>query len=147
MGLFTRSAEEKAAKEAERRAQQAAKEAERQAQEERRRAEEFARSPAGQARAAAKAGAQIFQIALPLSETRASVVAMLGAFTNASDHEQSGTLDSIEAEGWRLEHAGYVFRMTGSESRDKFMASGQQQAVSGEIIGIYVFRLVPNHGA
>jgi hypothetical protein len=27
-------------------------------------------------------------------------------------------------------------------SRDKFFASGQQEAVTGEIVGIYLFRIV-----
>jgi hypothetical protein len=107
---------------------------------EQKRAEEFARSPAGQARAAAKSDARLFQIVLPLNQTRANVVAMVGAFTNATDLEQTGTLEAIETEGWRLEHTGCVSRMTGSESRNKSMSSGQQQAVSGEIVGVYVFR-------
>lgn len=44
--------------------------------EERKRAERFAKTPAGQARAAKMAGAQIFQFAAPLSKTSANVVAM-----------------------------------------------------------------------
>lgn len=65
---------------------------------------------------------------------------MVGAFTDKTDSQHVSTLDAIERQGWKLEHAGYVFRVTGSESRDKFLASGQQEAVSGEIIGIYLFR-------
>lgn len=104
-------------------------------------AEEFAKSPTGQAQAARKKGARIFQISLTLSETTANVVPMSGAYTQGREIEaHATTLDSIEAQGWRLEHAGYVFRVIGSQSRDKFMSSGQQEAVSGEIVGIYLFR-------
>ena len=65
---------------------------------------------------------------------------MMTAYASTERREQSNTLDAIEAEGWQLAHAGYVFRMTGSVSRDKFLSSGQQAAVSGEVIGVYIFR-------
>jgi hypothetical protein len=68
---------------------------------------------------------------------------MVGAFANSSTtKDSSNVIQSIENEGWHLENVGYVYRITGSESRDKFLASGQQEAVSGEIIGIYIFRAV-----
>jgi len=56
-------------------------------------------------------------------------------------------LDSIEAEGWLLEHAGYVYRVTRTISRDKLLSSGQQEAVEGEIVGIYIFRIKKNQVA
>ena len=133
--MFKRkSAEEKAKLEAER-------EKRKKKEEERKQAEKFAKTAAGQARAARNAGASIFQIALPLSKTSADVVAMVGAFTATQDSQHASILDSIEAEGWLLEHAGYVYRITRSVSRDKFMSSGQQEAVEGEIVGIYIFRV------
>lgn len=130
MGFFNPTPEERVAKEKKR------------AEEESRRAEaEFAASPAGQARAAKAAGMRIFQIDVPLSETKGYTVAMVGAFANSTKtQDYSNLIQSIEEEGWSLEHVGYVYRITGSESRDKFMASGQQEAVSGEIVGIYLFR-------
>ncbi len=68
-------------------------------------------------------------------------MAMVGAFANSTrTQDYSNVIQSIEEEGWRLEHVGYVYRITGSQSRDKFIASGQQEAVSGEIVGIYLFR-------
>lgn len=109
--------------------------------EERKKTERFAKTPAGQARAAKMAGAQIFQFVAPLSKTSADVVAMMGAFTSTKDSQHASILDTIEAEGWFLEHAGYVYRVTRSISRDKFLSSGQQEAVEGEIIGIYIFRI------
>ncbi|MGN6280736.1 hypothetical protein [Frateuria sp.] len=130
MGLFSSTPEEKAEKER-RRAEEAARLAE----------AEFAASPAGQARFAKAAGMKIFQIDVPLSKTKGQTVAMVGAFAHSSKTvNYANIIQSIEDEGWRLDHVGYVYRVTGSESRDKFMASGQQEAVSGEIIGIYIFR-------
>jgi hypothetical protein len=58
--------------------------------------------------------------------------------TRAVTH--AGTLAAIEAVGWRLEHVGYVFVVTSESSRDKLLASGQQVAVSGRTLGIYLFR-------
>lgn len=132
MGLFSSTPEEKAEKER------------RRAEEEARLAEAaFAASPAGQARAAKAAGMKIFQIDMPLSKTKGQTVAMVGAFAHSSKTiDYAHTIQSIEEEGWRLDHVGYVYRVTGSESRDKFMASGQQEAVSGEIVGIYIFRAI-----
>jgi len=141
MGFFKKTPEEIAAREARRREEADRREAERRAAEERRKAEEFAKTPAGQARAARAAGAKLFQISLPLSQTTGQTVAMMTAFATTTTTEHATTLDSIEAEGWRLEHAGYVYRITGSVSRDKFLSSGQQEAMHGEIVGIYLFRL------
>ena len=100
-----------------------------------------AKTPVDQALAAKQAGARLFQVALSLEKTSANVVSMVGAFTRKEDTDHSSVLNSIEAIGWKLENAGYVFRATGSESRSKFLSSGQQEAVSGEIIGIYIFQL------
>jgi hypothetical protein len=99
----------------------AEQEARRREADEHHRAEEFAKTPQGQARAARAAGSRIFQLALPLS--------------------QASALDLIEAEGWRLEHAGYVYWVTGGVSRSMFLSSGQEEVVEGEILGIYIFRL------
>jgi len=105
--------------------------------------EAFAKTPAGKARAAKAAGMKIFQIDIPLSKTEAYTVAMIGAFSKSANiQDYAGTIQAIEDEGWRLDHVGYVYRITGSQSRDKFLASGQQEAVSGEIVGIYIFRAV-----
>jgi hypothetical protein len=96
--------------------------------------------PVEQARAAKAAGSRLLQISLPVSQTTATVVAMVGAFASSTSTPHASVLDRIESEGWRLEHAAYVYRVTGSESRDKFLSSGQQEAVRGEIVGIYLFR-------
>lgn len=130
MSFFNPTPEELAAK------------ARKKAEEEKMRLEaEFAASPAGQARDAKAAGMKIFQIDVPLSKTKGQTVAMIGAFAHSSKTlNYANVIQSIEEEGWHLDNVGYVYRVTGSESRDKFMASGQQEAVSGEIVGIYIFR-------
>lgn len=55
-------------------------------------------------------------------------------------------LDAVEAEGWRLEHAGYVFEQTGSISAARVLSimQGQKEAVMGAIVGLYLFRAVEN---
>lgn len=110
-------------------------------EEERRRLWEFLQTPAGQARTAREKGQQIFQIVLPLSKTTANVVSMVGAFTHTENSEHASVLDSIEAEGWRLEHVGYVYQTKRIFSRDKFLSSGQEEAIEGETLGIYLFRV------
>jgi hypothetical protein len=70
--------------------------------------------PVLQARAAHAAGARLFQIALPLSETT-GVAAPLGTVAAIAQSREHGTvLDAIEAEGWHLNHVGYAFRALGS---------------------------------
>jgi len=102
----------------------------------------FLASPQGRAKTMFNSGAKLFQIELPISQTTARVAAMIGAFTDKSNFDNTSTLEAIESEGWKLEQAGYVYRVLGSVSRDKFLSSGQQEAVSGEIIGIYIFRRI-----
>lgn len=130
MGFFRKSPEERAAVEAKKRAE-----------DEKRAAAAFAATPAGRARSARAAGARTFQIDMPLSTTKGEAIPMMMAIAHSSaTADPSTVLDSIEAEGWRLEHVGYVYRILGSVSRDKFMSSGQQEAMHGEIVGIYLFR-------
>lgn len=132
MGLFKSTPEELAAKErkvAEERARQAA--------------EAFARSPAGQARAAKAANRTIFQTEMALSQTQGTTFMDLSSHSNSSAAFDYGAIiESIEAEGWRLEHVGYVYRVIGSSSRDRHLSSGQNEVVSGQIVGIYLFRAV-----
>jgi hypothetical protein len=49
-------------------------------------------------------------------------------------------LESIEKEGWRLEHAGFVFREVGSVSRNKMVTTGQKEHINGFVWGTYLFR-------
>jgi hypothetical protein len=115
-------------------------EEERQAKDRARTQEAFEKSPIGQARAAYARGDAFFQVEIPHSAVKGQTV--FGAALTRQTHATGGTdiLGLIEAEGWRLEHAGFVYVMTGQTSRDKFLASGQQTAVMGEVSGIYLFR-------
>ena len=103
--------------------------------------EDFFVSPAGQARVAYESGAHVFQYSLDVYKTQAVVVAMVGAYAKpASTTDPSVILNSVCHEGWDLVNGSFVFLELGSESRDKFLASGQQVAVKGSILGYYLFR-------
>jgi hypothetical protein len=107
-------------------------------------------SPAGQARAARENGQKVFQISVPLHQTERSVWGTLSGDPAARRQKTSdpiGPIEEIEAQGWTLQHAGYVFRETGSVSRDKLLSSGQTAQVTGEVIGIYLFRVDPTFQA
>jgi len=116
------------------------KEIERRLEKEEEREKKFLASPQGKARKAFKSGAKLFQIDLRVSETKGGVIAMSGTYTDAVKFENVNKLEEIEREGWKLENTGYVYRVLESVSRDKFLSSGQQEAISGEIVGIYIFR-------
>ncbi|MGZ5362696.1 MAG: hypothetical protein ACXWZR_00685 [Mycobacterium sp.] len=49
-------------------------------------------------------------------------------------------LGQIELAGWRLEHANWVYVQTGQNSRNNLIATGQQVVVTGEVLGIFLFR-------
>lgn len=103
-------------------------------------AQEFLLSPIGQARTAFADGDRFFQLELPHSQVKGVVAAMVGV-TSQIKHAGGGTdtLGAVAAEGWRLINSGWVYVQTGQESRDKFLASGQQIVTRGEVVGIYLF--------
>lgn len=121
-----------AAEEGRRRAEEKERERQRQA---------FLASPAGQAREAFERGDFVFQYSIDVHQTQATVVAMLGAYAKAKDtNDPTDVLNSVCHEGWELVNGSFVFLELGSESRDKFMASGQQIAVKGTVLGYYLFK-------
>jgi len=100
-------------------------------------------SPVGQATAAKEAGQGFFEIQLEVGSSQRDSTIFGGnndtsGATRTTSH--AGTLAAIEAVGWKLEHVGYVFMVTSESSRNKFLATGQQVAVSGQTVGIYLFR-------
>jgi hypothetical protein len=108
----------------------------------------FYASPAGQARLAFESGAKVFQYEANLRETRA-IVRPIGLGSSAIGKQTfasriaRGPVDILNAvceEGWELVNGSFVFVETGQQSRDKFLASGQQVAVSGVVIGYYLFK-------
>ena len=95
------------------------------------------------AREAREAGQSFYQVSLPLSTTQRSWDSILFGNVVTKTADQSGqphVLQLVESEGWSLFHVGYVFRETGSISRDKLFSSGQVEQVTGEIVGVYLFR-------
>jgi hypothetical protein len=133
---FGKTAEQKAAEDLAKQQLRATQEAER-------RQAEFLASPVGQATTAKEQGQGFFEIQLQVgSSQRDSTVWGSNNFALAKTETatHSGTLAAIEALGWRLEHVGYVFMITGESSRDKMLSTGQQTAVSGVTVGIYLFR-------
>src|SRR5947208_14871814 len=103
--------------------------------------EDFFKSPAGLARVAFETGARVFQYSLDVLKTQAVVVKMVGAYAGpTSTTDPSAILNSVCNEGWELVNGSFVFLELGSESRDKFLASGQQVAVKGSIVGYYLFK-------
>ena len=68
------------------------------------------------------------------------IVAMTGSTTFKSTSDPTEILNAVCKEGWELVNGSFVFVEQGSQSRDKFMSSGQNIAVKGTVIGYYLFR-------
>jgi hypothetical protein len=133
-----KTAEEKAAVAAEK------AERERLAQIERER-QAFYRSPAGQARVAFEREDDVFQCSWDVMSQKAIIVAMVGSTTAKQTSDPSEILNSICHEGWTLMTGSFVFVHEGSQSRDKFMSSGQNVAVKGTTVGYYLFKRCPEN--
>jgi len=138
-----KSADEREAERQARQAEQARAEADRaerarEAQEQRQRAAYLA-SPVGAATAAKEDGQLFFEIQLEVGRHSGSAGfgAIEGQHTTASS---AATLGEIEKLGWRLEHAGYYFMITGESSTDRMFVSGENTAVNGVTMGVYLFR-------
>lgn len=126
---------------ADRKAAEAQSKAERQEQERlERERQAFLASPAGRARTAFERGDRLFQFEIDVKNTEAVVIPMVSAITNTSSTDSVEILNSVCHEGWELVNGSFVFHELGSESRDKFMASGQNIAVKGTVIGYYLFK-------
>ena len=133
---FGKTAEQKVADETQKAAERAAKEQERARR-------EFLASPIGQATTAKEQTQGFFEIQLKVGSSQRDSTVWGTNNTNISQNKtetHAGTLSAIEAIGWRLEHVGHVFVVTSESSRDKLLSTGQQTAVSGDTIGIYLFR-------
>ena len=125
-GLFKQKTEEERAAEAARNADAA-----------------FWASPQGKATEAFQRGDEFFQTEIPHSSVTGFTNAAFNSATAGKIRRQSTRTDllgQIEEAGWHLEHASWVYVQTGQNSRDKFLASGQHVVVTGEVIGIYLFR-------
>ena len=141
MALLKRSEEDKVLREHQKQARANEKQRQRESAARERLRNEFYRSPAGRARAAYERGAQVFQYEIDVQDVRATVVPMMTATAKRTrTNDASEILSAVCDEGWELVNGSFVFVQTGSESRDKFMASGQQIAVRGTTVGYYLFK-------
>lgn len=135
-----KSAEERASEQAAREREAAAAEA---AAAEARARKTFLASPVGQATTAKEQRQGFFEIQLTVgsSQQHTSVFDVAGSTSDASRTvSHAGTLANIEAIGWRLEHVGYVFIVTGEATHDRMFGAGENVAVNGKTVGIYLFR-------
>lgn len=98
------------------------------------------KSPLGLATTAKESGNGFFEIELEVGSSSRTVMFGSADFGTHKKSDYTGLLSQIESIGWKLEHVGYYFMITGETSRDKFLASGQNTAVSGKSMGIYFFR-------
>jgi len=71
---------------------------------------------------------------------QAIIVAMVGSKTTSTTADPTAILNAVAREGWEIVSADFPFVMTGQQSRDKFMSSGQNVAVAGTVLGYYVFK-------
>lgn len=138
--MFRKTEEEKAAEEAQKKAEAEAQRQAAEAAEQQRKAEEFARSPVGAATTARQQGQQLFQILLPLAELNGDSSYFGSADNQVSSLMQNGVLDEIEKVGWRLERADAVFAETGATSSARVLSSGEGTVTRGTIFGLYIFR-------
>lgn len=99
-----------------------------------------ARTLQDRARAARASGDRFFEVQLEVAESSRDVRFGEADSGNRSEQQHGETLGLIEAEGWRLETVGYVFVPTGQSTRQKVLGTGESVAVSGVVVGIYLFR-------
>lgn len=132
-GIFKKSEEERAAEKAALAESQAKEKAEAQHR-------AWLATPLGLATTAKESGNGFFEIELEIGSSKRSVSFGTADFGKHKKSDFSGLLSQIEEIGWKLEHVGYYFMITGETSRDKFLASGQNTAVNGKTMGIYLFR-------
>jgi hypothetical protein len=116
-----RDAERRAREAEQARAAEARAEQARVAEEQRQRAA-FLASPVGAATAAKEEGQRFFEVQLEVGRHAGSAGwgATEGRHTKSS---AAATLGEIENLGWRLEHAGYYFMITGETSTDRVFVS------------------------
>jgi hypothetical protein len=138
-----KSAEEREAERRKREAEEAQAQAARaeqvKAAEEKRKRDAVLGTPVGAATAAKEAGETFFETQLRVGRHTgtAGFGATDGRHTTASS---ATTLGEIEKLGWRLEHTGYYFMITGETSTSRVLLSGEATAISGITVGVYLFR-------
>lgn len=132
--------DKRAAKAAAKQQSAADKEAERRQAVDEREAREFAVSPVGKARSAFERGDAVFQYSIDVMSQQAIIVIMMGSATTKRTSDPSDVLNAVCREGWELVNGSFVFVEEGQQSRDKFLASGQNVAIKGTTFGYYLFK-------
>lgn len=138
-----KGAEEREAERQRREAEQARAEAARAEQArvaaEQRQQDAFLATPVGAATVAKEAGHTFFEVQLEVGR-HAGSAGWGSADGRRTASSSAVVLGEIEQLGWRLEHAGYYFMITGETSTDRVFVTGEATAVSGITVGVYLFR-------
>jgi hypothetical protein len=100
----------------------------------------FFATPPGQARQAYDDRDPVFQYSIDVMHQQAIIVPMVGSTTSKQTADPSAILNAVCHEGWELVNGSFVFIEQGQQSRDKFLASGQNVAIKGTVVGYYVFK-------
>jgi plasmid maintenance system killer protein len=100
----------------------------------------FMSSPVGLARLAFKNGDHVFQYSIDVMNQQAIIIAMVGSTTSSKKADPTSVLSAVCHEGWELVNGSFVFVEQGQQSRDKFLASGQNVAIKGTTVGYYLFK-------
>ena len=103
---------------------------------------QFWASPQGQARAAYARGDKILQTEFEVMTQGHAAWRGYTGDVKGRVTDPTQILNAIAAEGWELVTGSFVFREIGSQSRDKFLSSGQSVEVRGVTVGYYLFRRI-----
>ena len=95
------------------------------------------------ARNARQQGLKFFEIQLEAGSSIRDVSFASADSGDRTEADNGQTLHDIEAEGWLLHTAGYVFVPTGQSTRQKILGTGESIAISGVTVGVYLFRAAP----
>ena len=104
-------------------------------------------SPIQQAKLSYERGDLLFQVSLDIEDIGVLMRPMVSADTDRRSTDVSATLNAILAEGWSFHSFSTTFVNEGEVSRDRLLATDQQVAVRGRIVGTYVFTRKPAHPA
>jgi hypothetical protein len=130
---------ERLQREAEQARAQAAAAEQAKAAEQQRERDVFLATPVGAATAALQAGRRFLEVQLEVGGHAGSAGfgSTQGRRTSSSS---ASTLEEIEQLGWRLEHASYVFMVTGETSTSRVFMTGEATTTNGVTVGVYLFR-------
>jgi len=100
----------------------------------------YAESEPGKAAAAKARGDGFFEAALAVLDLKGQSSFGETSASISRRGPNGAVLGEIEALGWRLEHASYVFLETASVSTNRLLVTGEGTAVRGVLTGLYLFR-------